>query len=393
MVNCQGNSVTIGNAPGAGSAISGVGALTVTGAGTLVLNVSNSYTGGTMVSSGSTLDVNGTNLTDDGLRISGSQSGVLTVSPACGRDAGQYQAVVSNSLGTATSAVCTGTIGGDTFNAAAGWTGNKPGNAMTNGCLAPMNSSVKLTDGNDGKASSVFLNYPQYVGAFTASFTYQDVGGGGADGCAFVLQNTSSGPTALGAGGSDLGYTGITPSVAVEFHIYSPYGVGMAVNTNGAVGPPYGPPYFTTGSVNLAGGDPIGVSLTYDGTTLSTTLTDRVTHATFATNSVLNIVGTFGANTAYVGSTGADGGVSSTQVITNFQFGSRVCLSVQSSSANSVVLSWPNSAGGFVLQQTPALGFIWTTVSNLPVVAGNNANNHVTIPAQAGAGFYRLATP
>jgi hypothetical protein len=73
--------------------------------------------------------------------------------------------------------------------------------------------------------------------------------------------------------------SGISPSVALELNIYSPNGVGMAWRTNGQTGPPY----RSTAPVNLAGGNPIGVLLSYDGTTLSTTLTDMVTHATFMT--------------------------------------------------------------------------------------------------------------
>jgi hypothetical protein len=176
--------------------------------------------------------------------------------------------------------------------------------------------------------------------------------------------------------------------VAVEFNIYSPYGVGMAVRANGVTGAPYA----GTGSVNVAGGNPIGVSVSYNGTTISINLTDTVTHATFATNIVLDIVGTLGTNTAYVGITGADGGISSTQVVTNFQFASITTLSSQSTPINTVTFTWPNSAGGFVLQQASVLGSAWTPVAN-PVTEDTNGNANVTISAQATAEFYRLATP
>jgi hypothetical protein len=323
---------------------------------------------------------NGTNLAD-GPRVAGSQTGVLSVSPASWSDAGQYRVVLTNSVGSATSAVCNVTVGRDAFSAAAGWTASGNAGAMTN-------SSVMLTDGKGSEASSVFLNCPQYVGAFAASFTYQDVGGGGADGCAFVLQDSTGGASALGGAGGELGYGGATPSVAVELNIYSSYGAGMAVRTNGITGQPY----LSTGSVNVAGGNPIAVSLSYNGRTLSVSLTDTVTRATFATNAVLNIIGTLGTNTAYVGMTGADGGISSTQVVTNFQFASITSLSSQTTATNAAVLTWPNSAGGLVLQQAPALGSAWTTVS-VPVVEDGSGNNKAVTPVQTGAGFYRLATP
>jgi hypothetical protein len=322
----------------------------------------------------------GTNLTDS-TRVSGAQSASLTVVPAFSGDVGQYQALVSNSVGSATSVVCTVTVGRDALNSAAGWSRNGHAGPLTN-------NSVTLTDGNGSEASSVFLNSPQYVGAFLASFTYQDIGGGGADGCALLLQNAPAGPWALGAPGGSLGCSGISPSLDVEFNIYSANSVGMALRTNGLTGTPYS----STSPVNMAGGNPIGVSLSYDGTTLSITLTDTVSHVKFTTNAVLNLTSILGTNTAYVGITGADGGITSRQVITNFQFASLTSLSAQTSSTNPVVLTWPNPAGGLVLQQTPALGSAWTTVTGSVVLDGTG-NNQMSVPAPTGAKFYRLATP
>jgi hypothetical protein len=323
---------------------------------------------------------NGASLADSA-RVGGAQTASLTVGPAGWGDAGQYQAIVSNVYGSVTSVLCNVTVGRDAFSAAAGWTRNGNAGPMTN-------NSVWLTDGHGSEASSVFLNCPQYIGAFVASYTYQDVGGGGADGCAFVLQNAGAGSAALGAAGGGLGCNGITPSLAVEFNIYSSYGAGFAVRTNSLTGTPYN----STAPVNLAGGNPIGVSLAYDGTTLSMTLTDKVSHATFSANTLVNIVGALGTNTAYVGLTGADGGISSTQVTSNFQFASLVSLSGQTTPTNAVIVSWPNSAGGLVLQQAPVIGAAWMIVSN-PVVADGLGNNQVLVSPPAGARFYRLATP
>jgi hypothetical protein len=322
----------------------------------------------------------GTNL-NDSARIAGSHAASLTLAPACWGDAGQYQAIVSNSSGSATSVLCSVTLGRNAFSAAAGWSRNGNASPLTN-------NSVALTDGNGSEASSVFLNYPQYIGAFVASFTYQDVGGGGADGCAFVLQDAAAGPSALGAPGGSLGYSGLSPSLAVEFNIYSPYGVGIALRANGQTGAPY----VSTAPVNLAGGNPISVSLAYDGTTLSTRLTDTLTQATFVTNAVVDIVGALGTNTAYVGMTGADGGLSSRQVISNFQFVSLTSLSARAIGANAVALTWANSAAGLVVQQASPLGAAWAPVTGF-VVLDSNGNNEMTLPSQAGIVLYRLATP
>jgi hypothetical protein len=162
----------------------------------------------------------------------------------------------------------------------------------------------------------------------------------------------------------------------------------MAVRANGQTGAPY----TSTAPVNLAGGNPIAVSVSYDGARLSITLTDTVTRASFVTNAVLDIVSALGTNTAYVGLTGADGGISSTQIITNFQFASLTSLSAQVGGTNAVVLTWPNAAGGLVLQQTPALGSAWAAATD-SVLLTSTGSNLVLTPAQAGTTFYRLATP
>jgi len=106
----------------------------------------------------------------------------------------------------------------------------------------------------------------------------------------------------------------------------------------------------------------------------------------------MNLVAALRTNTAYIGITAADGGVSSTQIIRNFQFESLSGLAIHPTPTNSVVLTWPNSAGGFVLQQTPTFGSRWTTVDD-PVFLDSNGNNQVIIPAQNSTTFYRLATP
>jgi hypothetical protein len=58
-----------------------------------------------------------------------------------------------------------------------------------------------------------------------------------------------------------------------------------------------------------------------------------------------------------------------------------------------VSLTWSNSAAGLVPQQTSVIGSTtWTTLTNAVLLDGSG-NNQLTIPAQAGAAFFRLATP
>jgi hypothetical protein len=323
--------------------------------------------------------LNGTNLTDD-IRIHGSRSNVLTIAQVLARDSGSFQLILTNAMGSNASASASLAVTRVALNNGSGWTPNG-GATITSNVLT-------LTDGAGSEARSSFLNAPQYIGAFTASFTYQDIGGGGADGAAFLLQNDSRGASSLGGAGGSLGCSGITPSAAIQFNIYANNGVGIQFRTNGLTGTPYA----TTAPVNLAGGDPIGVTLRYDGATLAMVLTDAVTRVSFSTNWSLALPGILGSGSAYVGFTGADGGTASTERISNFSFISLPRLATQFSSAGTILFLWPAAAGGFVLQQNSSLNpTTWVTYAEPPDLIGGQ--NQLSVSPAVGSRFYRLALP
>jgi hypothetical protein len=62
--------------------------------------------------------------------------------------------------------------------------------------------------------------------------------------------------------------------------------------------------------------------MTYDGTTLTMTITDTVTNATFTNSWAINIPATVGGNTALVGFTAGTGGQTATQEIITWTYGS-----------------------------------------------------------------------
>lgn len=144
----------------------------------------------------------------------------------------------------------------------------------------------------------------------------------------FVLQNTNQGPSAVAVAGSfGFGYNGLvgiapgnTKSAAISLELSDPTGTslytGGSVTLGGA---------NHTSPVGLLSGDPISVSLSYNGTVLHETLTDELTSATSSFSYLVNLPQILGGTTAYVGFTAQTpaaifGFVPDQQYISDLQF-------------------------------------------------------------------------
>jgi hypothetical protein len=269
-----------------------------------------------------------------------------------------------------------------------------------NGGPKIINNVFTLTDGTSGENRSGWFGLPLYVGAFEASFTYQDIGGNGADGVAFVIQKDPRGTTALGLAGGGLAYAGITNSVALLLNIYSgapggPSGWMLGTNGVGAYdgsGALSGRSYQSTAPVNLDLGNPIAVALRYTGGILHVSLTDTVTSVNFQTNIPVNIPAFTGSDVAWVGITGSEGAIGSHQTVSNFSYVPLPTLLSNPGSGGSLTLSWPASIYGYHLQSTSNLvGSVW---ADLPVtVTQANGFNLATVPAAGNSHFFRLVLP
>jgi hypothetical protein len=188
------------------------------------------------------------------------------------------------------------------------------GNASING------TALRVTDGGGGQASSAFYRTPVPVETFTTTFTLKDQPvSGAADSMSFVLQADPRGTAALGGGGGSGGYgpgNQINNSIAIKFDLYSggthTPTTGLYMNGQSPGGAPGGQSIAITG-INLGSGNPIQVTLTYDGTILHETVTDTVTHVTFNQDYTVNIVQTIGSFTAFAGFTGGTGGETAIQ--------------------------------------------------------------------------------
>lgn len=93
----------------------------------------------------------------------------------------------------------------------------QPGGGWSyNGSAVMSGSDTLLTRAVTGQDGSVVYPVPVMTNGLSVAFTMQIGGGTGADGMTFALLNQSSGLTARGGGGSELGFGGL-PGVAVAF--------------------------------------------------------------------------------------------------------------------------------------------------------------------------------
>jgi Concanavalin A-like lectin/glucanases superfamily/Bacterial lectin len=315
-----------------------------------------------------------------------------------------YSVLVSNDFGSAPSSMAlvvglpnpTRVIGLNgnganwTLNQGPGWRGFPANPSIVNNVLT-------LTDGAGNEACSAFFDIPQYIGGgFLASFIYTSGGNKLADGTTFCIQNSPAGTNAIGAKGGDLGFTGITNSVALELNIYASANGGAGVtfgaegSTPQSVNP--APPYSSTAPVNLASGDPIYVQIAYDQTQITVLLVDTTTEASFNMGFLVgDLSSSLSGYSAYIGFTAGDGGENSVQTVSNFAFySSPPALSIVHGAPGSVVVSWPVSVpAAFALQQSHTLNGPWSNVSAAPVVVGSE--NQVTLSPATGSVFYRLS--
>jgi hypothetical protein len=238
------------------------------------------------------------------------------------------------------------------------------------------------------EVASAFWTTPVNVQTFTNDFTFQ-VTNPNADGFTFTIQN--AGITAIGPFGGGLAYgpdapggtAGIAKSVAVKFDLYSNAGEGTnssGLYVNGVS--PTMPATTLGGGVNLHSGDIMKAHMTYDGTTLTLTITDTVNTAqTFTTSWPINIPSTVGGNTALVGFTAGTGGLTAQQEIITWTY----TTSGGSTSKTPVVYqtaNLPAVSSGPTFRQFTFAAFPDTTGTILDATAvGNNVTLTVNVAA------------
>jgi hypothetical protein len=181
------------------------------------------------------------------------------------------------------------------------------------------NAQLLLTDGKNNEKASSFWTQTVNVQSFTTDFSFQFLGGN-SDGITFTIQNKAA--SAVGGSGAGLGYSGIAKSIAFKFDIYNNAGEGTdstGVYINGAA--PTVPAVDMSGSgVVLTSGHLLTAHVTYDGTSLTMTLTDPLTANSFTLAKTIDIPSIVGAGNAYVGFTASTGGKGTSQQIASWTY-------------------------------------------------------------------------
>lgn len=222
------------------------------------------------------------------------------------------------------------------------------GFASTNGLIQLCGGSIlsgssieMMTVANVVWASAAWYAAPVNVQLFTTSFSLQFTGQEGSQGggIVFALQNqppssmnnntyttgtapnfptgmcgVTGGPFAFGNGGTALGYGGINGTTSQGGATLAEV---VGLNTSVGIKFDYGnnatgiytdganctTPQTTLTGLTLSNGHVFNVVLTYNGTTLTVSVTDATTLVNFTTSFTVNIPSVVGANTAYVGFT------------------------------------------------------------------------------------------
>ena len=190
------------------------------------------------------------------------------------------------------------------------------GNAILNGSL------VQLTTTSSSQAGAAYYPSKVNITSFTSYFVMQ-FASTNADGATFLIQNSSS--TAIGASGGGLGFSGVTPSVGFRLDTYNGSSGNFSTDiiTNGSIPTDQAASGIlnTTLGITAGGTWNFGVSVTYNGSSLSYTITNLDnTSKTYTYSGAVNIPSIVGGTTAWVGFTAATGGATETCSVSQWNF-------------------------------------------------------------------------
>lgn len=190
------------------------------------------------------------------------------------------------------------------------------GNIATNGSATINGAVLRLTNAG-GQAASAYYNQKVNVTKFNTQFNItSSLGDATADGMTFIIQGNDT--SAMGTGGGALGSWQINKSVAIKFDLWDNAGEGTSstgIYLNGALPMNVGSIDLRPDGINLHNGNTLQVNMAYDGSVLSVTISDPTTGAVSRQAYLVDIAGTVGGSTAFVGFTAGTGGFGSNQTV------------------------------------------------------------------------------
>ncbi|WP_244501951.1 FG-GAP-like repeat-containing protein [Terriglobus roseus] len=262
-----------------------------------------------------------------------------------------------------------------------------------NGSAALNGAKLRLTDGQQYQAGSAWSTSPLYMRSFSTSFDFQ-ITNPDADGFTLTLQNSA--PTALGSVGGELGFNFIPNSVALKFDLYNNAGEGAnSVGVYAAGDTLTGPGTMLPSNIDLHSGHQFYAQVTYTGSKLVLVLRDTSTNASYTfTKNNIDLVQMIGSDYAYVGFTGATGGLTSTVDILDWFYTPKVTIYQPNSSdpvsTNGSAVTTSNGISLVDGGQGEA-GSAWSTtpvnINNFDVTFNASVQNNTSGPAADGFTF------
>lgn len=201
----------------------------------------------------------------------------------------------------------------------------------TNGSAVVVGGVLQLTPALNIQSGSAFIMQPFFLTtdtSFSSEFQFQITGGsGGADGIVFIIHSAPLGPQELGGFGIDLGYSPISPSIAVEFDTWLNGGLDpndnhIGIDINGDLTSPGG---TSTLVPDLNSGSPVYAWVDYNG---ANNLLEVFVDSTSTKPSVpqlsyiVDIPLILGSSAYYAGFSAGTGGLNNVHEIVSWSFAS-----------------------------------------------------------------------
>ena len=193
------------------------------------------------------------------------------------------------------------------------------------GSARQLGSGLELTADKTTSRGAAFFTTPIALeddASFQSSFSFE-LGGGtdGADGLTFTVQSDPRGASAIGGFGGELGYDGITNSIAVEFDTYQNGSFDVNNNHVSIVqGSVFSARRTAISSLDLNDGSRVYAWVDYNGTShvLAAYLSDSSVKPSQALLKATVDLETVVGDAGYVGFTAATGGLSNQHLLRNW---------------------------------------------------------------------------